>query len=173
MKIALVVLLCTASAAAQSNPAASTSSCGPGNVSFKVKFDDSHQVQAQPAPGKALVYFIHDSGNEGGPLAYPTTKIGVDGKWAGANHGDSYFAVLVDAGEHHVCATLQTSFYGSRAEFAHFTAEAGKVYYFRSRLITSRSVELLELEAADGDEGQYLSTMYPLSISTPKRQGGK
>ena len=35
---------------------------------------------------------------------------------------------------------------------AHFTAEAGKVYYF------------LSLELADSDEGKYLITSYPRSV---------
>jgi len=169
MKIALIALLCAVSATAQTKPAAPTSSCGPGNVSYKVKLDDSHQTEAQLAPGKALVYFIHDAGYSGPLLGYPTTKIGVDGAWAGATHGNSYFSIAVEPGEHHVCATLQTSIYSSRAEFMHFSAEAGKTYYFRSQLITSREVEMLELEQVDGDEGQYLTAMYPLSISQPKK----
>lgn len=41
--------------------------------------------------------------------------------------------------------------------------------YFRSQPITSRSVEMLELEKLDSDEGQYLIAMYPLSISQPKK----
>jgi len=28
---------------------------------------------------------------------------------------------------------------------------------------------MLELEQVDGDEGQYLTAMYPLSISQPKK----
>jgi hypothetical protein len=169
MRIAWIALLFAASAIAQTSPAAPTSACGPGNVSFKVKLDDSHQTAAQLEPGKALVYFIHDSGALLGMVAYPTTKIGVDGAWAGANHGDSYFAASVAPGEHHVCATLQTSFYDTRAEHTHFNAEAGKVYYFRTRLISSRSVELLELESVDSDQGRYLIAQYPLSISQPKK----
>jgi hypothetical protein len=165
----MIAFLFAASALAQAPPSAATSACGPGNVSFKVRLDDSHQTQTQPNPGNALVYFIHDAGSSQALFAYPTTKMGVDGAWAGANHGDSYFAISVEPGEHHVCATLQSSLYDSRAEFAHFTAEAGKVYYFRTRLITSRSVELLELQPVDGDQGKYLTTMYPLSISQPKK----
>jgi hypothetical protein len=42
-------------------------------------------------------------------------------------------------------------------KLVHFTAEAGKVYYFRS------------LEQADSDEAKYLIANYPLSISTPKK----
>ena len=101
-------------------------------------------------------------------LAYPTTKMGMDGRWLGANHGDSYFYVSVEPGEHHMCADLQTSLYEDRTEFAHFRAEAGKVYYYRTRLVMSRSVELLELDPIDSDQGRYLIESFPLSVSKPK-----
>jgi hypothetical protein len=168
MKIALVALLFAASAWAQSPQNLVRPTCGYGDVSFKVKLDDKQHTLAQPQPGKALVYFIHDAGSWE-VLAYPTTKMGMDGAWAGANHGDSYFFVSVEPGEHHVCATLQSSFVDDRVEFAHFTAEAGQVYYFRTRLVMSRQVELLELEALDSDQGNYLIATSPLSVSRPKK----
>jgi hypothetical protein len=170
MKIALIALFFAASAFTQAQVAPIASACGPDNVSFKVKLDKKDYPLAQPSAGKALVYFIHDSG--GAPsLGYPTTKIGVDGAWVGANRSDSYFSVSVEPGEHHVCADLQTSLYGDRTEYAHFRAEAGKVYYYRTRLITSRSVELLELDPLDGDQGKYLISIYPLSLPTSKKGG--
>jgi hypothetical protein len=52
---------------------------------------------------------------------------------------------------------------------AHLEAEAGKVYYYRTRLVLSRSVELLELEPIDSDQGKYLIASFPLSVSTPKK----
>ena len=138
------------------------------NVNFHVKLDDTQHKLAQPEPGKALVYFIHDAGTPA-VFAYPTTRVGVDGKWAGANHSNSYFSVSVEPGEHHVCADLQTSIYDNRTEFAHFRAEAGKVYYYRTRLVMSRAVELLELDPIDSDQGRYLISYYPLSISHPRK----
>ena len=93
----------------------------------------------------------------------------MDGAWAGADHSNSYFAVSAAPGEHHLCATLQSSLVDDRFEFAHFTAEAGKVYFFRTRLVLSRSVELLQLEPIDSDQGNYLVAIYPLAISTPKK----
>lgn len=167
MKAAFIALFFAASALAQGQLHGITSACGPANVDFKVKLDKKGYQPARSAPGKALVYFIHDSG--GAPsIGYPTTKMGVDGAWVGANHNDSYFSVSVDPGEHHVCADLQSSLYEDRTELAHFSAEADKVYYYRTRLITSRSVELLELDPIDSDQGQYLIAFYPLSVSHPK-----
>jgi hypothetical protein len=57
-------------------------------------------------------------------------------------------------------------------ELAHFTAEAGKVYYYRTRLVMSKEVELLELDSIDSDQGQYLVASFPLSVSTPKKKSG-
>jgi hypothetical protein len=168
MKVAILALFVTVSVFAQAQVGPVASACGPDSVSFKVKLDEKDHPPAMPAQGKALVYFIHDSGTSQ-VIAYPTTKMGVDGAWVGANHSNSYFYVSVEPGEHHVCADLQTSLYEDRTELAHFSAEAGKVYYFRTRLVTSRSVELLELDALDSDQGNYLISLFPLSVSTAKK----
>jgi len=168
MKIALVTLLLAASAFAQVPSATSTAACSPETVSFKVKLDESQHTLAQPEPGKARVYFLQDAGTSH-TVGYPTVKIAMDGAWVGANHGNSYFSVSVEPGEHHVCVNLQSSLVEQRVELAHFTAEAGKVYYYRTRLVMSRSVELLELDAIDSDQGKYLIASFPLSVSNPKK----
>jgi hypothetical protein len=46
-------------------------------------------------------------------------------------------------------------------------AEAGKTYYFRVRPFWGKD-ELLNLELLDSDEGKYLVTHHPLSVSHPK-----
>lgn len=168
MRITVFVILLAASTFAQVQTAASTAACGPENVSFKVTLDESQHTLLQPAPGKARVYFFHDTGN-GSSLGYPTVKVALDGAWVGANHSDSYFSVAIEPGERHVCVTLQSSWVAQRVELAHFTAEADKVYYYRTRLVVSRSVELLELDPLDSDQGKYLIALFPLSVSSPKK----
>ncbi|MFY9645520.1 MAG: hypothetical protein WAK29_10095 [Terriglobales bacterium] len=168
MRIIVVVMLSTAFALAQVPPAASTAACGPDKVSFRVKLDESQHTLSQPDSGKARVYFLHDAGS-GSILGYPTVKLALDGAWVGANHGNSYFPVSVEPGEHHVCVTLQSSLVAQRVELAHFTAEADRIYYYRTRLVVSRSVELLELDAIDSDQGKYLIASFPLSVSNPKK----
>ena len=168
MRFIVLAMLFAASASAQAPPVASPSACGHENVSFKVKLDESQHTLAQPDPGKARVYFVHDAGTSI-TLGYPTVKLAMDGAWVGANHGNSYFSVSVEPGEHHVCVTLQSSLVAQRVELAHFTAEAEKVYYYRTQLVTSRSVELLELEPIDSDQGKYLIATFPLSVSQPKK----
>lgn len=161
-------MLLSASAFTQVTPAVSIAACGPANVSFKVKLDQSHRPLAQPEPGKALVYFLHDAGTNQ-VAAYPTVKFAIDGTWAGADHGNSYFSASVNPGEHHVCVTLQSSVVAPRLELAHFTAEPEKIYYYRTRLVVSRSVELLELEPIDSDQAAYLISSFPLSTAIPKK----
>jgi hypothetical protein len=168
MRFIVLAMLFAASASAQAPPVAPPSACGHENVSFKVKLDESQHTLAQPDPGKARVYFVHDAGTSI-TLGYPTVKLAMDGAWVGANHGNSYFSVSVEPGEHHVCVTLQSSLVAQRVELAHFTAEAEKVYYYRTQLVTSRSVELLELEPIDSDQGKYLIATFPLSVSQPKK----
>jgi hypothetical protein len=168
MKVALIALLFAVPAFAQVPPAAATAACGPGDISFNLKLDESQHALTQPDPGKARVYFFQDAGTSI-TLGYPTVKLAMDGAWVGANHGNSYFSLSVEPGEHHLCVTLQSSLVAQRVELAHFTAEADKVYYYRTRLIMSRTVELLELNLIDSDQGKYLIASFPLSVSTPKK----
>jgi hypothetical protein len=168
MRVIALVLLSTPLALAQVPPAGPPSACGPENASFNVKRDDAQHSLTPADPGKARVYFIHDAGS-GWTAGYPTVKIAVDGSWVGANHGNSYFSVSVDPGEHHVCVALQSSLVGQRLELAHFTAAPDTVYYYRTRLVLSRSVELLDLEPIDSDQGKYLIESFPAALSKPKK----
>jgi hypothetical protein len=43
-----------------------------------------------------------------GPACHVTVRIGLDGTWAEASHGKSYFAFSVTPGEHHLCANWQS-----------------------------------------------------------------
>jgi hypothetical protein len=167
MIILASILLFAASAVAQAASAV-PAPCPSENISFKVKLDDSQHTLAQPEPGKAQVYFIHDAGTNS-QLGYPTVKLAIDGVWIGANHGNSYLSASVAPGDHHVCVNLQSTLVAQRVEMAHFTAEAAKVYYYRTRLVMSRTVELLELAPLDSDQGTYLIASFPLSVSTPKK----
>ncbi|HEX3894117.1 MAG TPA: hypothetical protein VHW46_16200 [Terracidiphilus sp.] len=143
--------------------------CGSSGTTFKVALDSNDHTLAQPEPGKALVYFVHDAGMTGGTLGYPTVRVAIDGAWASANHGNSWFSIPVQPGDHHVCVNLQSSLFDGRMELMHFTAEPNKVYFFRTRLVMSRAVELLELQPIDGDEGEYLVGAFSRSHATRKK----
>ena len=160
MKSALIALLLAASAFAQKPSGVATPACGPKDASFDVMLHKAQHTLAQPEPGKALVYFIQEKG--------AVSRIGVDGAWVGANKNSSYFAVSVEPGERHVCADVRTprGIPGVPAGFLHFTAEAGRVYYFDARVVYAGESYLF-LGAIDSDQAKYLVASLPLSVSTP------
>jgi hypothetical protein len=164
MRIILVVMLLAAFASAQDQSSSATTACGAAAVTFDVKRDESQHTITPPDPGKARVYFVRDMGIVNCLGTCGTTKTGLDGEWVGAAQRNSYFSVSVDPGEHHVCATDG----GQLFAFAHFTAEAGKSYYFRTRRLSGKYQEVYDMEAIDGDQAKYLIASYPLSISHPK-----
>lgn len=162
MKIALVMMLWAVSAFAQDQSAVAAAACGPSNTSFDAKLDKSQHTLAQPEPGKARVYFVQEIGEVSCLGGCVTGKIGIDGAWVGANRRNSYFSVSVEPGEHHLCADP-----GPLVALAHFTAEAGKVYYFRIRFISFER-RLFDFDAIDSDQGKHLIASYALSVSHAK-----
>jgi hypothetical protein len=165
MKSVVVLMFLVLSAFAQNEPWATVmEGCGPKDKTFDVKLDRSKHALAQPDSGKALVYFIQDFGEIACIGKCGTTRIGLDGDWVGVIQHNSYFSAAVDAGEHHVCAYMG----GQRLAFAHLTAEAGKVYYFRTRDFTRINQGVFDLDALDEDEAKYLIYIYPLAVSHPK-----
>lgn len=172
MKILLSVLLCSVPLFAQNRPAPPSSACGNMHVSMAVDLgDSSHQVPTVE-PGKARIYFIEETGQTTN-WGYPTTRIGIDGNWVGANKKNSYFSVTVEPGQHHLCLALQSAlarFAPETIQLAHLNAEAGQTYYYRSRIINSEhGSEYLVFDPVDSDEAKYLIAMYPLSVSHPKK----
>ena len=170
----LALLLLTIAAFAQDPAAisAAETACGPNNVKFDVKDDDSRHTVAQPEAGKALVYVLQDMGIANCPGGCITTKVALDGAWIGANHRSSYLYVAVDPGEHHLCASWQSKVVlgaGLQTAVAHFTAEAGKAYYFKARNNWNRySTTGIELGPLDDDEAQLLMSKFAFSASHPK-----
>jgi hypothetical protein len=169
MKSALVLFLLAICSLAQDQPISATA-CGPKSTDFDVKRDNSKHSLAEPEPGKARVYFVQDIGVVSCLGGCVTTKIGLDGDWVGANQHNSYFSVSVEPGEHHVCANLQSRFsqINRQVAFVHFTAEAGKVYYFRTRSFGDKTQALFDIDPVDSDEARSLIASYPLSVSHPK-----
>jgi hypothetical protein len=141
--------------------------CGKSQMSMEVKLDKAQHAVAQPKPGTAQVYFVEDMGRGG---AGYMTKIGMDGEWIGVNRKNSYFSVSVAPGEHHLCAAIEPSNAWSYVELAHFTAEVGKVYFYRTRIIVTRDgIEYFSLTPLDSDAGEYAVSAYPMAIARPKK----
>jgi len=155
-----------------SSPINTAPGCGEASVKFDVKTDKSPHALLQPPPGQAMVYFVEDDTEfESSPK--PTTRIGVDGTWVGANHGNSYFSFAVAPGAHHLCASWQSlAVIGAHdtSAAAHFTAEAGQVYYFRvkNKWLREHAAIHVDLSPVDSDEGQLLASRRALSVSHPK-----
>ena len=140
------------------------SSCGPKDAGFNVKLDKSQHSLTQPDAGQARIYFIRE---EYDVVSGSAIMFGIDGAWVGANHGTSYFSVSVDPGERHICVATQ---YRDRegeqltVVLAHLQVEAGKTYFYRTR-----DYRYLQIDPIDSDEGKYLLTFFPLSVSSPKK----
>ncbi len=150
--------------------------CGPSNIEFDVKTDNTQHPMSQPEAGKALVYFLHVESQDGGVIGkgWVTSRVGLDGSWVGANHGKSYFFVSVDPGEHAACTEWQSShkIYSRQSAALSFRAEAGKVYYIRTTVVeitAHHSNPGMKLELIDGAEGQLLISASALSTSHPKK----
>jgi hypothetical protein len=172
LKIAVLVLLFAAFAFAEAPPASPPAACGPEQIGFDVKTETPQSAPAQPEPGKALVYFIQDDGPMGNHQ-HATLRIGLDGAWVGAYKHNSYFSVSVEPGERHVCVTAQPDRPGLVA-LAHFTAEPGKVYYFRTQLMAGINTIYpiaphLDLDQPDSDQAKYLISSFPVSVWKSKK----
>jgi hypothetical protein len=158
VRIAFIALLFAASTCAQSQSAVVPAACGPSDISFRVTLDKSRHLLQQSGPEKALAYFFQDEA---------WANIGLDGAWVGTNRGHSYLSVSMEPGEHHICVNAISRDHPT--EVAHLSAEAGKVYYYRVRVLPLDNGSYLFVDAIDSDEAKYLIASYSLSVSTPQK----
>jgi len=175
MKPLLLALLLGCPAFTQSQASSALAGCGPAGVSFQVNTDKKQHPMTSPEPGKALVYFIQDDSRF---LSFPkpTTRVGLDGQWVGATHGNSYFYFFVDPGDHNLCTDWQSSVIvgaGRKNAAIHFTAEPGKIYYFMVQDILHRAPDhpyppRVDLSPVDPAEAQLQMSRSALSTSRPK-----
>lgn len=158
---------------AQQPPASGGSACGPMNIQFDAKADKSwHDVLPHPEAGKALVHVIEIFQKPPNEFGDPTIRVGLDGAWVGASRSNTYLSFSVDPGEHHLCTSWQSRFktLSQNVALAPINAEAGKVYYFRARILQlENKLFTLELEAINPDQGQYFVSTLPPSVSHPKK----
>lgn len=112
---------------AQSTSPAALAACGPQTARIDRRQIPAPQIQAGPAPGKALVYFFTDADQSFGP---PTVRIGINGAWAGATYRTSFAAINVDPGEQHICTSMKVRWVGTMVALNRLNAQAGKTYYF-------------------------------------------
>jgi hypothetical protein len=166
---ALLLLPCCALAQDVVTLASATAACGPDAAKFDVVTD--HQPPSfAPDPAKAVVIMAESFAAGGNGFIEPTLKIGLDGSWVGATQSNSWYSFAVDPGEHHLCVRWQSRLgrFSRLLSLANFNAEAGKVYYFRSRLLSLDKIPLLDLDPINADQGRYLAISSPRSIPRPK-----
>ena len=162
-------------AQSQADTARAAAGCGPELADFDVKTDKKQHPAPQPEAGKSMVFIIEElkTNDLGFTLGGVTTKVGIDGKWVGANKSDSYFFLPVDPGEHRLCSGWQSTLkrYSQLQNALTFTAEAGKTYYFRVLIYaeeTDKRIPHLKLEALDPAEAQLRIAVSGLSTSRQK-----
>ena len=159
--------------AAKASPKDLPDSCGDNKVQFDVKLQRDKPFTGTPEAGKAQVVFIETLEKSGTCFhCITTTRIGMDGAWAGANEGNSYFAVSVSPGERNLCTDLQSKNGALMLGMATFTAEAGKTYYYKVKVIFNEldgpsPYSDLELMPIGADEAKYRLKTSALSTATP------
>jgi hypothetical protein len=148
MKKKFLLVLVIAAFAGNARAAEWSAACGKDTVQFKVKTDKKPPpLAADPEPGKAQIIFVEAVKGAFGTA--PTTRYAVDGAWVGANHGASYFVVSVDPGQHHLCASRQSSIKAEKENvgITDLLAGAGQVYYYEFKIVRT---EIGTLTTADG-----------------------
>jgi len=179
-KILIVFLVVVSPVVAQDQrtTALAAAGCGPDEVEFSVKTDKKQHPAPQAEAGKALVYVFErvKTDDAGFAIFGVTTKVGLDGAWAGANSSNSYFFFSVEPGDHRVCTKWQSavSERSKLASAASFSAGPGKIYYFRTsvRVFSDHNQRAdidLKLEPLDPAEAQILLADSALSRSHPKK----
>jgi hypothetical protein len=149
--------------------------CGDDKIKFDVSEKGHQPPPAPPAAGKAQIVFVENENRMIGPFMTATVRFGLDGAWAGANNNNSYFAVTVDPGVHHLCVSWQSALpmLKKSVDVASFTAEPGKVYYFAASVKVipasdNNTTYDFNLAQLDDDAGQYRLKAWKLATATPK-----
>ncbi|HVC90630.1 MAG TPA: hypothetical protein VND66_08410 [Acidobacteriaceae bacterium] len=178
MKCACVLFVCLLLpwiATAQNAPTVrqAESACGSLHVNFHVDRSGSQHPLATPIAGKAQVYIIEDWIPPGISNLFnisPTIRVGLDGKWMGADQENSYLFFAVESGEHHLCVSTQSKVHQPHDVALYgFNAKPDQRYFFRVRMPRIGNTTALLLDPLNIDEAQLLLARYPHASSTVKK----
>jgi hypothetical protein len=175
LKILVVALLFGLPAYTQAQSSKDQSGgCGSSKDAWDVATVKEHPPDPQHQDDKALVYVIQtmvDAPPIGGTKA--TTRLGVDGAWVGANHGNSYFFFPVDPGHHSICTDWQSALFtrSGLVSAVDFNGKAGKTYYFQIRVrdVTNESNGQVEIDRIYKSEAGLLLPKSEFATSHPKK----
>ena len=171
----LLLLFASLVLAAEARATVLPDACGDDKIKFDVTSQKDQPVPVAPPAGKAQIVFIENENHMIGTFMYATIRFGLDGAWAGANYNNSYFAVNVEPGEHHLCASWQSSLgmIKKYIDVASFTAEPGKVYYFAGNVKVTPTGDSgnnidFNMTQLNDDEGRYRVKAWKVATSKPK-----
>lgn len=144
--------------------------CGPAKVNFNVSSANDGAPAPTPENGNALVYVIQTMEDN---FSDAITRVGVDGTWVGANHGNTYFYFSVSPGPHDVCVDWQSSLSvrDTLAGAASLNAAAGSTYYFQvqTRGPTDHAAGYVKLKRVESAEVRLLLGSSSLATSKAKK----
>jgi hypothetical protein len=145
-------------------------SCGDDKVKFDVKTESNRPAPAPPTSDMAQIILIQNENEMVAPFSNATVRYGIDGTWVGANNGNSYFAVLVAPGVHHLCANWQSSIsLAKNVGLTSLTAEAGQTYFFAAQVtVNGRNSPTFAFSKMNEDEGKWQVKTQKLSTAKPK-----
>jgi hypothetical protein len=136
-RFALLLLAATlATATAWAKPNILPDACGKDEIKFDVDTAKDAPMPGAPAEGKAQIILIETfnrpSAWTGVHVSDYAVRFGLDGTWIGATKSNSYFAIDVAPGDHHLCSSVRGS--KDLIGTSTFNAEAGKIYYFEYKI---------------------------------------
>jgi len=171
-KVAVLALVALLVSAAQALAMRLPDSCGDDRVKFEVTTQNGQPAPAAPESGGAHLILIQTENHMVSPFHDATIRFGLDGAWAGATNGNSYFVLAIAPGVHHVCASWQSTFkaLARNVDLTSFTAEAGRTYYLQADVnVESQYSVGFKLSQIDDDKGQYLVGMARYSTFKTKK----
>ena len=156
--------------------------CGNEKVSFDIQLQNNAPAPAAPDAGKGQVIFIEKSKKppkigclDAGVSCNDVTRFGVDGAWVGATKGNSYLAISLEPGVHHLCAVV-----GKEVDAESLTVEASHAYYFQveynaegrqygtAKEPNYQVEKNVRFSMLNEDEGKYRVKASALSVAKPK-----
>lgn len=114
-------------------PAPSSRFCGPSDDTLLPEAKKGNHQLPSTAGSQGLLVIIQVYRQAVHPNCYVVNRVAVDGQWVGANCSKSFFAVPINAGEHHVCFDRQTKliFHGKAETVRNVSVSPGQAYYFK------------------------------------------
>ncbi len=140
-------------------PAPSSRSCGPSDDTLHPEAKKGNHQLPSTAGSQGLLVIIQVYRQAVHPNCYVVNRVAVDGQWVGANCSKSFFAVPINAGEHHVCFDRQTKliFHDKAETVRNVSISPTQAYYFKVVGDVQSSAETaLEVGQISPEEAQSL-----------------